>query len=397
MGSQIVVKAGRERPLRRGHPWVMSGAVDGVRGHPAPGETVDVVSAAGEWLGRGAWSPASAIRCRLWTRVAEEAVDEGFMRRRVEAAIAYRQALGWPEAGDTALRLVHGEADGLPGVTIDRYGEVLVGQFLSCGAEAWKATLVDAAMALTGCAGFYERSDTAAREREGLTASCGLLRGEAPPELVTIREGALRFMVDVRTGHKTGFYLDQRENRKLVAAVSRDRDVLNAFAYTGGFGLAALAGGARSVLQVDTSAEALSLASRHAELNSFAPERWSCQRADVFVELRRCRDSRISFDLIILDPPKFADSRSQLEGACRGYKDINLLALKLLRPGGLLFTFSCSGAMTPELFRKVVADAAIDAGREAVALRELTQGLDHPQPLHLPEARYLTGLQVRVR
>jgi len=397
MQSQVVLKDGRERPLQRGHPWLMSGAVETVRGAPAPGETVDILSAGGDWLACAAWSPNSQIRCRVWTVMPGEVVGADFFRRRLAAALQFRQRLGLPADGDSALRLVNAESDGLPGVIIDRYGDVLVGQFLSCGAEAWKAVLAEAAMELTGCRSFYERSDTSAREREGLAASCGLLRGDEPPPWVTISEGPVRYLVDVRAGHKTGFYLDQRANRRLVGAESRGKDVLNCFAYTGGFGLAALAGGAASVLQVDVSAEALELAGRNAELNGFAADRHTCLRADVFEELRRMRDRRATYDLVVLDPPKFADSRSQLERACRGYKDINLLALKLLRPGGMLFTFSCSGAMTPELFRKIVADAAVDAGREAVVLRELTQGLDHPQPLQVPESRYLTGLQLALR
>lgn len=397
MQSQVLLKAGRERPLRRGHPWIMSGAVENVRGTPAAGETVDVLSSGGEWLARAAWSPASQIRCRVWTFSPAEAVDADFFRRRLLAAVGYRQRLGLPVEGDSALRLVNAESDGLPGILIDRYNDVLVGQFLSCGGEAWKTVLAEMAMEIAGCRSFYERSDTGAREREGLPVTCGLRRGDEPPQRLTIAEGGVRYLVDVRLGHKTGFYLDQRENRRRVAAESRGKDVLNCFCYTGGFGLAALAGGAASVLQVDLSADALELAAQNATLNGFGPERHACLRADVFEELRRLRDRRASFDLIVLDPPKFADSRAQLERACRGYKDINLLALKLLRPGGMLFTFSCSGAMTPELFRKIVADAAVDAAREGVVLSGLTQGLDHPQPLHVPEARYLTGLHLLVR
>jgi 23S rRNA (cytosine1962-C5)-methyltransferase len=397
MSGQIVIKPGRERSLERGHPWIMSGAIATVRGAPSPGGTVDVVNERDEWLARAAYSPASQIRARVWSFSRDEAVDEAFFRQRLAAACELRTRLGLSASGDTAVRLVNAESDGLPGVIIDRYAGVLVGQFLTVGADAWKQVLAEAALELTGCRSFYERSDTSAREREGLAEVCGLLRGEEPPEMLTVTEGAARYLVDVRGGQKTGFYLDQRENRALVAASCRGLEVLNCFCYTGGFGIAALAGGAATVTQVDVSTTALDLARRNAELNGFGPERCRVVAADVFQELRRLRDRRASFDVIVLDPPKFADTRAQLEGACRGYKDINLLAFKLLRQGGTLFTFSCSGAMTPELFRKVIADAAVDAGREGIVVRELAQAGDHPRLLRVPETHYLNGLQIAVR
>jgi 23S rRNA (cytosine1962-C5)-methyltransferase len=397
MQAQVVIKPGRERSLERGHPWLMSGAIDAVRGAPLPGATVDVVNGRGEWFARAAYSPSSQIRCRVWSFERDTAIDAAFFRDRVAAASEVRTRLGLAPSGTTAMRLVNAESDGLPGVVIDRYADVLVGQFLTVGAELWKETLVGAAMELTGCRSFYERSDSSAREREGLPEACGLCRGEEPPDLVTIDEGAARYLVDVRTGHKTGFYLDQRENRSLVAAACRGLEVLNCFCYTGGFGIAALVGGATAVVQVDVSAAALELARRNAELNGFGPERSRLVEADVFHELRRLRDRRSAFDAIVLDPPKFADTRAQLDGACRGYKDINLLAFKLLRPGGSLFTFSCSGAMTPELFHKIVAEAASDAGREGCIVRELSQAADHPRLLRVPETHYLNGLQVTVR
>jgi 23S rRNA (cytosine1962-C5)-methyltransferase len=397
MQAQVVIKPGRERSLRRGHPWLMSGAVEAVRGAPLPGATVDIVDGRGEWFARAAYSPSSQIRCRVWSFSPDEAIDAAFFRRRLLTACEVRQRVGLSASGNTAMRLVNAESDGLPGVIIDRYAEVLVGQFLSVGAEAWKQVLVDAAMDITGCRSFYERSDSGAREREGLPETCGRLGGDEPPALVTITEGTAQYLVDVRTGHKTGFYLDQRENRALVAAACRGLEVLNCFCYTGGFGIAALHGGATMVTQVDVSATALELARRNAELNGFGPERSQVIEADVFHELRRMRDRRAAYDVIVLDPPKFADTRSQLEGACRGYKDINLLAFKLVRPGGSLFTFSCSGAMTPELFYKVVAEAAADAHREGCVVRELSQGADHPRLLRVPETHYLNGLHVTVR
>jgi 23S rRNA (cytosine1962-C5)-methyltransferase len=397
MAAQMVLRPGRERSLERTHPWILSGSVAGVDGDPQPGDTLEVVGSARQWLARAAYSPASQIRGRVWTFARDETVDAAFFRRRLTAALEYRSQLGLWGEGDTALRLVNAESDGLPGVVIDRYAQVLVGQFLTPGAEAWKQALAELAIELTGCASFYERSDTSAREREGLEAATGLLRGEEPPPRLTIREASLQYLVDIRQGHKTGFYLDQRENRRLVAKASAGKDVLNAFCYSGSFGIAALAAGAKSVLQVDLSAEALELARANAELNGFPETRCQCLRGDVFEELRRLRDRRASFDVVVLDPPKFADTRAQLDRACRGYKDINLLAFKLLRPGGRLFTCSCSGAMSPELFRTVVAEAASDAGREAVVLRELSQAPDHPRLLRVPETHYLKGLEVEVR
>jgi 23S rRNA (cytosine1962-C5)-methyltransferase len=397
MQAQMVIKPSCERSLLRGHPWIMSGAVESVRGAPTPGATVDVVNGRGEWFASAAYSPSSQIRGRVWSFSRDEAIDDAFFRQRLALAFGLRVGLGLGADKDTARRLVNAESDGLPGVIIDRYGEVLVGQFLTVGAERWKPVLVEAAMELSGCASFYERSDSSAREREGLPEVCGLRAGVEPPELVTIVEGAARYLVDVRAGHKTGFYLDQRENRSLVGAACRGLEVLNCFCYTGGFGIAALVGGATAVVQIDVSAAALDLARRNAELNGFGPERSRVVEADVFHELRRLRDRRASFDAIVLDPPKFADTRSQLDGACRGYKDINLLAFKLVRPGGSLFTFSCSGAMTPELFHKVVAEAAADAGRDGCIVRELSQAADHPRLLRVPEAHYLNGLQVSVR
>ncbi len=397
MQAQVVIKPGRERSLQRGHPWIMSGAVEAVRGAPSPGATVDVVNGQGEWFARAAYSPSSQIRCRVWSFNRDETIDAAFFRQRLAVACEVRARLGLGAAAAAAVRLVNAESDGLPGVVIDRYADVLVGQFLTVGAELWKETLVAAAMEQTGCRSFYERSDSSAREREGLPEVCGLCSGDEPPEWVTIAEGAATYLVDVRRGHKTGFYLDQCENRALVAAACRGLEVLNCFCYTGGFGIAALLGGATSAMQVDVSTTALDLARRNAELNGLGPERSQLVEADVFHELRRLRDRRASFDAIVLDPPKFADTRSQLEGACRGYKDINLLAFKLLRPGGSLFTFSCSGAMTPELFHKVVAEAAADAHREGCIVRELSQGADHPRLLRVPETHYLNGLQVAVR
>lgn len=391
----ITLKPQSDEFARRQHPWVFSGAIAGVSGDPAAGETVVVRSADGTVWGRGAWSPRSQMAVRMWTFNAEEPVDEAFFRRRIEQAVALRASLAPPIDSD-ACRLVHAEADGLPGVVVDRYADVLVCQFLSAGAERWKSTVV--AVLRDGCpaASIYERSDSDSRAREGLDPAVGVLAGVDPPPRVAIREGRLHYEVDVRGGHKTGFYLDQRDNRGCVAAAAAGRDVLNAFAYTGAFGLAAWAGGAHHVTHVESSGAALAWARSQAALNGVPEEAIDYVEGDAFQVLRRFRDSRRQFDLVVLDPPKFAASRRQLEGACRGYKDINLLAFKLLRPGGLLATFSCSEHMDCDLFQKVVADAALDARRPARILRWLSQPPDHPVGLNAPEGRYLKGLLCRV-
>ena len=374
---------------------MFSRGIASVTGAPGAGETVDVRSAGGEWLARAGYSPSSQIRARVWTFNPDEAVDAGFFARRVAAAAELRQRL--PLADVDAYRLVYAEADGLPGVIVDRYGEHLVVQLSSAGAERWRAALVEGLEQVLAPAGIYERSDGGSRRLEGLDERSGPLAGDEPPELIEIHEAGCRYLVDVRTGHKSGFYLDQRESRARVLARSEGAEVLNCFSYTGGFGIAAALGGARSVTNVETSGPANALARRNAELNGVAPERFRIDERDAFLALRDYRDRARSFDLIVLDPPKFAESRAQVERAARGYKDLNLLALKLLRPGGSLFTFSCSGHMKPDLFQKVVADAAVDAGRDAVILDRLEQPPDHPTPLAFPEASYLKGLVVLAR
>jgi 23S rRNA (cytosine1962-C5)-methyltransferase len=393
--KRVRLGPGRESSLQRRHPWIFSGAIQSVEGSPTSGETVDVVSSSGEWLARGAWSPQSQIRVRVWTFDPDENIDAGFFRARLQRALRLREAV-LPSDEPTARRCVHAESDGLPGITVDRYRDHLVCQILSAGGERWKEVLVEELRSLLPVRGIYERSDTDARAKEGLPVACGPLWGEEPPELIEIREGGLNLLVDVRRGHKTGFYLDQRDNRALVGRWSGGREVLNCFAYTGAFGLFALQGGATAVTHVESSGELLELARRNGELNRLDSGAVNYLEDDVFRALRRFRDARRSFDLIILDPPKFVASASQLERGSRGYKDINLLAIKLLRPGGLLFTFSCSAHVTPALFQKIVADAALDARRSVQILRPLFQASDHPVALAFPEGLYLKGFLCRV-
>jgi 23S rRNA (cytosine1962-C5)-methyltransferase len=390
---KLVLKPGREKSLKRHHPWIFSGSVGRVDGRPESGDTVAVYSAHGGFLARAAYNPKSQISARVWSWHENEEIDGAFFERRIRAAIAGRVH---PTIPPETCRLVYGEADGLPGLIADRYGDTIVVQLSAAGAERWRVEIAEALMKLTGAARIYERSDVDVRELEGLPSRVGVLCGDEPPETIAISEHSVNFLVDVRHGHKTGFYLDQRSNRHIVGKLARDKAMLNCFCYTGGFSLHALAEGVAHVTSIDTSGEALEWAKRQATLNGFAEDRAEWLEADVFKALRTLRDQARSYDLIVLDPPKFAPTAAHAEKAARGYKDINLLAFKLLRPGGLLATFSCSGGVSDDLFQKIVAGAALDAGVEAQILRRLTQAPDHPVLLSFPESAYLKGLVCRV-
>jgi 23S rRNA (cytosine1962-C5)-methyltransferase len=372
---------------------VFAGAVAEMRGAADAGDTVALRSADGQWLARAAWSSESQIRARVWTFDEAETVDDAFFARRIGEAVAARAGL--TDAAHTGCRLIHGESDRLPGVIADRYGDVVVLQLSTVGAERWREAIVAGLLRHTGAACIYERSDADVRAREGLGPRSGPLHGSLPDD-VTLVENGLVYPVDVAGGQKTGFYLDQRDNRAIVRGLARGRETLNVFCYTGGFTLAALAGGASRVVSIDSSAAALALAreglARNAGLPAAAVE-W--RDADAFAELRRLRDAAASFDLIVLDPPKLAPTAHHAEKAARAYKDINLLALKLLRPGGLLATFSCSGGIDAALFRKIVAGAALDARAEAAVIGHFAASGDHPTALSFPEGEYLKGLLVR--
>ena len=391
----LFLKPEREKSVVQRRPWLFSGAVDRVEGNPMSGETVVVRSAEGEALGLAAYSPESQIRARMWTWDVEQPVDVDFFKAKIGKAIEMRRSL-IPDGETTAMRLVHAESDGIPGLVVDQYGNVLVMQVLTAGVEMWRNEIKDILVALTGTACVYERSDVEVRRLEGLTPRTGLLHGHVPEKLV-VEENGLRFLVDVAGGQKTGFYVDQRRNRQKLREAAAGRDVLNCFCYTGAFSMYAAAGGAKSVLSIDSSGEALLIAEENRKLNGLPDELLTWQEGDVFKDLRTMRDSRKSYDLIILDPPKFAPTSAQAKRAVRGYKDINLLAFKLLRPGGLLFTFSCSGGVKADLFQKVVAGAALDAGVDARIVDRLHQGVDHPVALQFPEGAYLKGLVCEVR
>ncbi len=388
--NSIILKSEKEKAIRKGHPWIFSGAIKDVRGEPGIGETVEVIASTGELIGRAAFSPISKIRARMWTWGDGEVTPE-FFEQRLKRAIDLRQSLGLFEKTN-AVRLVHAESDGLPGVIADRYGDVLVLQILTAGAEYWKETLVEILAKLTGVGQIYERSDVEVRRLEGLPSRVSPLLGDSPLDQIQIIENDLKFWVDVKTGQKTGFYLDQRNNRQQVRDQSAGRSVLNCFSYTGAFTVYALAGGAESVHSVESSAEAIAFAKENMELNSLPAEKATWEQGDVFSVLRTMRDRAQSFDLIVLDPPKFAPTIAQAKQAARGYKDINLLAFKLLKPGGLLYTFSCSGGISEDLFQKIIAGAAEDSGRDVRIVARLSQGPDHPVALRFPEGAYLKGL-----
>lgn len=392
-GPVVVLKAGREKSLRQRHPWIFSGAIERVDGDPVAGGTVAVVAADGTWLAQAAWSAESQIRARVWTFAPGQLVDEAFFRQRVLAAAQARAPL--LDARHTGVRLLHGESDGLPGVIADRYGEVVVLQCASAGAERWRMAIARTLAGLPGVTCVYERSDAEVRALEGLAPRVGPIAGALPAEL-TVREDGITYRVDPVAGQKTGFYLDQRDNRRLVRDLAPGRNVLNAFCYSGGFTLAALAGGALRTLSIDSSGDALAQGARNLALNPDLPaDRNKWREADAFADLRRLRNEGASFDLIVLDPPKFAPTAAHAERAARAYKDVNLLALKMLAPGGMLATFSCSGGVSLDLFQKIVAGAAVDANAQAQIVRRLTAGADHPVALNFPEGEYLKGLLLR--
>jgi 23S rRNA (cytosine1962-C5)-methyltransferase len=390
----IVLRADRDKSLLRRHPWVFSGAVECIDGKPASGDTVAVRDASGSFLAWAAYNPNSQIVARVWSWNEKDVIDKAFFHSRIANAIAARHTLGL-EHDSNGMRLIHGESDGLPGLIVDQYGNVLVMQLGSAAPEHWRDTFADILQELCSPVCIYERSDSDGRELEGLPARNGVVRGTLPEQVEVIEHG-IRFAVDVAAGQKTGFYLDQRDNRALTGTLAADRDVLNCFCYTGGFSLYALRGNAKSVLSIDSSQEALQLAQRNVELNGLDASRAEWQCADVFEALRKLRDQNRKFDLIVLDPPKFAPTAAFAEKASRAYKDINLLGFKLLRPGGLLFTYSCSGGISDDLFQKIIAGAALDAGVDAQIVKKLHAAADHPVLLSFPEGAYLKGLVLRV-
>ncbi len=393
--KKVILRSGREKSVLFHHPWIFSGSIASVEGDPASGETVLVESTRKEQLGWAAYSPLSSIRARMWSWDPREEIDNDFFRKRLSSAIEHRKTVV-PASEANAFRLVHAESDGLPGLIVDRYADNLVFQFLTAGAEVWRDTLLEIMLDLTGCTTAVERSDVEVRQMEGLLPRTGMLKGKELSEPVEIHENGLMFKVDLLKGQKTGFYIDQRHNRQRIRELAAGRDVLNCFCYTGGFTVYSLAGGAASVTSIDSSQDALELGKQNARLNGLADDDEHWIEGDVFQYLRLLRDRACQFDMVILDPPKFAPTSAQVERAARGYKDINLLAMKLLKPGGLLATFSCSGGISAELFQKIVAGAALDANVDARVIERLSQGPDHPVALNFPEGAYLKGLVCQI-
>ncbi len=396
MTAAIYLVKGREKSVKRKHPWIFSRGINKVEGEPALGETVDVFTHDGKWLAKAAYSPESQIRARIWSFEKEEINKAFFVKRLKDAQLLREDVI--ERDGLTGYRLIAAESDGLPGVTIDRYQNYFVCQLLSAGAEYNKQAIVDALVECFPDCHVYERSDVAVRKKEGLKETTGVLHGQEPPKSVVIEENGVKISVDIVGGHKTGFYLDQRDSRQQAMKYVKDKEVLNCFSYTGGFGLYALKGGAKRVINADVSQPALDTAKYNAELNEFdiSKKRAVFLNADVFKLLREYRDQGTKFDVVIMDPPKFAESKAQLNGACRGYKDINMLAMQILKPGGTLLTYSCSGLMDQVLFQKIIADAAVDANRKVKFVERFEQAADHPTDTAYPEGFYLKGFACKV-
>ena len=385
------LRPGKQRSLLRRHPWIFESAI--AKGAADSGETVRVESDSGEFLAWAAYSPVSKIRARVWSFDAAQRIDAAFFSAACAAAVLARTRF---DVQSDAIRLVHGESDGLPGLVVDRYGDTLVAQFLSAGAQRWKNVLADALLAHSGLAKLYERSDTSTRALEGLPEQAGWLRGEGPTDLV-LQEHGWQLGLDIAHGHKTGFYLDQRDSRRRFADTVRRLGagrVLNCYCYTGGFTVAALSGGAAHVTSIDSSAPALALAQMNVARNGFDANRTTFMDADVNTSLRQMHEQGATFDAIVLDPPKFAPTVAHAERAARAYKDINRLALKVLHPGGVLFTYSCSGGISVDLFHKIVASAGIDAGVDGYFVERMGGAPDHPMTINFPEGEYLKGLVV---
>ncbi|HEJ7117983.1 23S rRNA (cytosine(1962)-C(5))-methyltransferase RlmI [Serratia marcescens] len=395
MTVRLFLAKGREKSLLRRHPWVFSGAVQRVEGKALSGETIDILDSQGKWLARGAYSPESQIRARVWTFQQDEEINIDFFIRRLQQAQSWRDWVAQRDGLD-GYRLIAGESDGLPGITIDRFQNFLVLQLLSAGAEYQRPALLSALQHCYPECSIYDRSDVAVRKKEGLPLAQGPVLGDLPPELLPITEHGMKLLVDIQQGHKTGFYLDQRDSRLAARNYSAGRRVLNCFSYTGAFAVSALMGGCEQVISVDTSQAALDIAKQNVELNKLDLIKAEFVRDDVFQLLRNYRTQGEKFDLIIMDPPKFVENKNQLASACRGYKDINMLALQLLNPGGILLSFSCSGLMPTDLFQKILADAAVDAGRDVQFIEQFRQAADHPVIATYPEGLYLKGFACRV-
>jgi 23S rRNA (cytosine1962-C5)-methyltransferase len=387
---RVYLKQGRDRPVRNGHPWIFSGAIEVIEGDPGAAGIADVFDSEKHWIARGLFSPRSQIRVRVLTWEKEE-VDRDFFTRRLSQALSIREKL--LREVTNAYRIVNGEGDFLPGLIVDRYNEFLVCQFFTAGMDFFKPLIIDSLSSLLTVKGVFEKSEGRVRDEEGIEPSVGVLAGEPPPETISIEENGFKFVVDVQRGQKTGFFLDQRDNRAFLTTISREKKILNCFAYSGAFSVYALAGGAKEIVSLDSSRPALDLAERNLALNGFEIGGSELLKGDAFTYLKECDTA---FEMIILDPPSLARKRGDVGAATGGYKFLNLHALRHVRPGGFLITFSCSQHLSIDLFQKVVFGAAVDAGRRVTILKRLGQPIDHPVSLHHPEGEYLKGLVLRV-
>ena len=393
--THVILKKGKDKPVKNRHPWIFSGAIQRIEGDPRNGDVVDVWNRQARFVARGVISLKSQIRVRILTWRQNEKIDRNFWRRQIKRAIQGRETLE-DSSITNAYRLVHAEADGLPGLIVDRYGPWLVVQFLSVAVERHKNAIINALAEYAAPQGIFERSDTYTRELENLTPVTGPLWGETPADLIEIEENGFRFTVDIKSGQKTGYYLDQRENRKRIMPYLGGKEILNAFSFSGGFSVYAAAAGAGRIMNIDTSEDAHKMAQQNMWLNGFDDREDIYAAADAFELMRAYRDQKWTFDVVILDPPKFARNARQIKDASRGYKDINLLGMKLLKPGGVLVTFSCSGAISEDLFQKIIFGAAVDAKRDVQIIERLHQGTDHPVLVTFPESAYLKGFICRV-
>jgi 23S rRNA (cytosine1962-C5)-methyltransferase len=392
--TSITLKVEREKSMLRRHPWIFEGAIEKTEGVIRSGDTVDILANDGTWLAKAAYSPESQIRARVWSFTKSEVIDNAFFKRKLEQALARKQEI-LKKHNTNAFRLIAAEADGLPGITIDVYVNVVVVQLLSTGAEKHRSKILWAILQLFPDAIVHERSDVDVRKKEGLIPVVQTLHGELPDSVI-IEENGIKICVDLINGHKTGFYLDQRENRRIAASYSEGKTVLNCFSFTGTFGLYALAAGATQIINVDASESALTLSAKNVSINGLDESKVTHLKRDVFELLREYKEAGTKFDVIVLDPPKFVSSKHNLSKASRGYKDINRLALSLLNENGTLLTFSCSGLMPQDLFQKIVADAALDAQRDVFFVQRLAQSEDHPVSGNFPEGYYLKGLVCKV-
>lgn len=393
--ASVIIRQEKCRTLKYKHPWIFSGAIKRIEGSPVSGETVEIYTERNELVGRGAYSSKSKIAIRMWSFDAEEKISKEFFIKRISSSMESRKKNQILSEGN-AVRLIFAESDGIPGVIVDKFADYLVCQFLSTGAEYHKKTIVEILHDLMPCTGIYERSDVEIREKEGLPLISGIIAGTEPPPLLEIEENNLKFYVDIKNGHKTGFYLDQRINRSLVAKYAKDNEVLDCFTYTGGFSISALKAGAKRVISVDSSGPALEILRKNIELNNIDSSKSELVEAKVAEQLRKYRDMGKQFDMIILDPPKFIYDRAHLEQAIRAYKDLNLLGIKLLKPGGILASFSCSQPMEENLFQKIISYAATDANKNVQILHKLCQSPDHPIAINFPESAYLKGLICKI-